>query len=86
MKLLTDILKTIHDGLFILALVLAVAGFELSERPWYEPEEMASLCKFPCPEPPPIYQTSAGEISYEWIRKESANTGRWVMRIPGGGE
>jgi len=49
MKLLTDILKTIFDGLFILILILAIAGFELSERPWYEPEEATSLCNFPCP-------------------------------------
>lgn len=39
MKFLTDILKTIFDGLFILVLVLAIAGFELSERPWHDPEQ-----------------------------------------------
>jgi len=39
LKLLTDILKTILDGLFILALVLAVTGFELSERPFYIPDK-----------------------------------------------
>ena len=33
MKFITDILKTILDGLFILALVLALAGFELLENP-----------------------------------------------------
>ena len=69
MKLLTDILKTILDGLFILLLVLAVAGFELSERPWYEPEEMASLCKFPCPEPPPIYQMPVKSAKHEIMKK-----------------
>ena len=64
MKLLTDILKTIFDGLFILALVLAVAGFELSERPWYEPEEMASLCKFPCKFPDPVYRLAVESQKY----------------------
>jgi len=49
MKLITDILKAIFDGLFILALTLSIAGFELAERPWYEPEEMQAICKFPCP-------------------------------------
>jgi len=39
MKLITDILKTILDGLFILSLVLAVTGFALSERPWQDTEQ-----------------------------------------------
>ena len=47
LKLLSDILKTILDVIFILALVLAVTGFELSERPFYIPDKQNW-------EPPPM--------------------------------
>jgi len=69
MKLLTDILKTIFDGLFILALVLAIAGFELSERPWFEPEETVALCDFPCKFPDPVYRLLAKSAKYEYLKK-----------------
>jgi len=68
LKLITDILKTILDGLFVLALVLAIAGFELSERPWQEPEETESICSFPCKFQDLVYRLVVKSAKYEYLK------------------
>ena len=57
-------LQTIIDGLVIFFIVMALAGFELSERPWYQPDPVIKAHRVGDPWPDPVYRLPAESRKY----------------------
>ena len=62
--MLEKMLQTIIDGLVIFFIVMALAGFELSERPWYQPDPVIKAHRVGDPWPDPVYRLPAESRKY----------------------
>lgn len=57
-------LQTFIDGLVIFFIVMALVGWELSERPWYQSEQTFRPHKVGEPWPDPVYRLPAESRKY----------------------
>ena len=64
MKILSDIYELVLFVALLFLLAMALVGWELSERPWYQSEQTFTPHKVGDPWPDPVYRLPAESRKY----------------------